>query len=238
MKKILQIITTLMIILPIVGGIAWHRWTVNQLEQQIQQQAGAHTSRVAFLSDSLSNVVEVVDRQGDTIQKAKQTIISLENAVQMGLIREIDLRNKYLKEVELVVSLKEEIKILNKPGEYLPPNDSTPVTVPEVPIIMEFSDPWYYTKVTAGPEFPVIDSMVHYNYPKLTSGWTKQPGLRNIFVKPIAEVYYENSNPYSSLVDIEYIKIDPVQKWYQTGTFKFGAGFTVGVGFVITMLSL
>jgi hypothetical protein len=230
MKKILQIITTIMIFLAIAGAIIWHIWNINQLKEQIQQQTDAHSSRVAFLSDSLSNVVDVLDRKGDTLQKARQTIITLENALQMGLIRQQDLRNKYLKETEVVVSLKEEIKVLSKPGDYLPPDDDSPLITPTVPLNMEFTDPWFYARVTAFEDRPYIDSLRFLNYPKLSAGWTKPPGLKNIFASPVAEVYYENDNPYAELVDIEYIRIDPEQKWYQTSGFKVGAGFVLGVG--------
>lgn len=226
-----------MIILAIVGAVIWHIWKVNQLQEQIQQQAGAHTSRVAFLSDSLSNVIQVLDRKGDTLHKARQTIITLENALQMGLIREQDLHNKYLKETEVVARLQERIEVLNKPGDYLPPDDG-PIVTPTTPLNMEFTDPWFYARVTAFEDRPYIDSLSFLNYPKLTAGWTKQPGLRNIFAQPVAEVYYENDNPYAKLVDIEYIKIDPQQKWYQTSGFKIGTGFVLGVGFVTTILYL
>jgi hypothetical protein len=183
-------------------------------------------------------VVDVLDRRGDTLQKARQTIITLENALQMGLIRQQDLRNKYLKETEVVVSLKERIEILSKPGDYLPPDDDSPLITPTVPLNMEFTDPWFYARVTAFEERPYIDSLRFLNYPKLSAGWVKEPGLKNIFASPVAEVYYENDNPYAELVDIEYIRIDPEQKWYQTSGFKVGAGFVLGVGSVTGLLFL
>lgn len=227
-----------MFLLAVAGGISWHIWKVNQLNKQIQQQSNAHSSRVAFLSDSLSNVVDILDRNGDTLQKARQTIISLENALQMGLIREQDLHDKYLKETEVVANLKEKIEILNKPGDYIPPDDGSPTVTPSAPLNMEFTDPWFYARVTAFEDRPYIDSLSFLNYPILTAGWTKEPGLKNIFAKPQAEVYYENDNPYAQLIDIEYIKIDPQQKWYQTSGFKIGAGFGLGVGFVSALLYL
>jgi hypothetical protein len=238
MKKILQIITTIMIFLAIAGAIIWHVWKVNQLQEQIQQQTGAHSSRVAFLSDSLSNVVQVLDRKGDTLQKARQTIITLENALQMGLFREQNLHDKYMKETEVVASLQEKIEVLNKPGEYLPPDDGSPTVTPTVPLNMEFTDPWFYARVTAFEDRPYIDSLRFLNYPKLSAGWTKEPGLKNIFASPVAEVYYENDNPYAELVDIEYIRIDPEQSWYQTSGFKVGAGFVLGAGFVVTLINV
>jgi len=238
MNKILQIVTALMILLAIAGGVFWHIWKVSKLEEQIQQQSTAHGSRVAFLSDSLTNVVHILDRKGDTLQKARQTIITLENALQMGLIREQDLHNKYLKETEVVASLQERIEILNKPGDYIPPTDGSEPVTPSVPLNMEFTDPWFYARVTAFEDRPYIDSLSFLNYPKLTAGWTKEPGLKNIFSRPVAEVYYENDNPYAQLLDIEYIRIDPEQKWYQTGGFKVGAGFVLGVGMVTTILRL
>lgn len=238
MKKILQTITAILFILAIAGGVIWHVWKVRQLNEQIEQQATAHSSRVAFLSDSLSNVVYVLDRKGDTLQKARQTIITLNNALQMGLIRQQDLHNKYLKETEVVASLQEKIEVLNKPGEYIPPADGSPVTPPSVPLNMEFTDPWFYARVTAFEDRPYIDSLSFLNYPKLTAGWTKKPGLRNIFAHPVAEVYYENDNPYAQLLDIEYIRIDPEQKWYQTDGFKIGSGFVLGVGLVTTIFIL
>jgi len=207
-----------MIFLAIAGAVIWHVWNINQLKEQIQSQQDAHSSRVAFLSDSLTNVVDVLDRRGDTLHKARQTIITLENALQMGLIRQQDLRNKYLKETEVVVSLKERIEILSKPGDYLPPDDDSPLITPTVPLNMEFTDPWFYARVTAFEDRPYIDSLRFLNYPK--------------------EVYYENDNPYAELVDIEYIRIDPEQKWYQTSGFKVGAGFVLGVGSVTGLLFL
>lgn len=238
MKKILQTITVIMFLLAIAGGIFWHFWKVRQLNIQIEQQATAHSSRVTFLSDSLSNVVQVIDRQGDTIQKARQTIISLKNAIQMGLIREQDLHNKYLKETEVVARLEEKIEILNKPGEYIPDDDGSPPVTPAAPLNMEFTDPWFYARVSAFQDIPYIDSLTFWNYPILTAGWTKPAGLKNIFAKPVPEVYYENDNPYAELYDIEYIRLDPEQKWYQTDGFKIGTGFVFGVGFTTMILFL
>lgn len=222
----------IIVVFALIGFLTWNNIQLRKNQRSI---ISAHENQLNYLDDSLSNAYQYITKQGDTITQARQTIITLENAVQLGLLREENLRSQNLVKVETIARLEEEISIISMEGNYIIESgkDSVPV-IPE-PYKMEFQNQWFYQRISALPYNPRIDSLLLWNYPVLTAGWRKDPGIKNIFSRPIPVVNYENINPYACLSDIQYIYIEPEQQWYQTDAFKIGAGIVLGVSGVVLL---
>ena len=60
-----------------------------------------------------------ISRQKDTIRGMNQMIVSQKQAIEMGILTRKELKDNYLKEIQTVNELTEEIKILSKTGEYI-----------------------------------------------------------------------------------------------------------------------
>lgn len=232
MKKYINI--SLYVILASLIAITWYNKTI--VSNQLKETIAIHQESARYYSDSISNLQHKITRYRDTLIQAYQTTISYENALQMGLVTEADLKKKLLVKVNEVTRLKEVISILNKPGEYLemdmgiiPESNSV-----DLPLVMSFTDANYYLKVTAMHPKPMLDSLSIKSYPIITVGMQKDPGLLHIFQKPKAVVIYENLNPYITVSDIKSSTIYKPQKWYQTDAAKISGG--VGIGIIITKL--
>lgn len=232
MKKYINI--SLYFILALFIAITWYN--KKQVTKQLQETIALHQESAWYFSDSLSNLQLKITRYQDTLTQAYQSNISYENALQIGLVTEADLKKKLLVKVNEVTKLKEEISILNKPGEYL---ESDMGIIPEsnsveLPLTMSFTDANYYLKVTARHPKPVLDSLSIKSYPIITIGMQKDPGLLYIFQKPKPVVVYDNLNPYIKVSDIQSYTIYKPQKWYQTDAAKIGGG--IGIGIIIMRL--
>jgi len=233
-SKIITRITRTVIVLIILALIGGWIYTTHKLKKELQQTQEAHQGIMAFYSDSISNLYIMATRYGDSLHQARQIILTQESALELGVISKEEMKEKYLKSVQTITRLKEQITVLNRPGEYIETpqvNDSCDCL--QLPFSMDFTDPWFYLKVTAGVHLPSLDSLNMYSSPVITAGMQKDPGLKNIFQRPYPVVNYDNPNHYITPVDIQYIRIDPDQKWYQTDGAKMGAagffGFLFGV---------
>lgn len=229
MKKILKPIGTVLLVLLLAGAVVWHFWSVRQLEGRIEANDSAYHSTIQFYSDSLTNVMEVVNNLGETIKFVRQENMSFEAAVSAGLIREEDLKEKLLKKAETITKLEERIVILEKPGVFEDPvvvDDSGCV---KFPIVMTFGDKYYSLKVTADDPAPVMNSLEVFNFPEITVGWQKLPGVKNMFKAKSPVAVYENENPYAKATDMIHINIVEDKKWYETTGAKVGAGTLIGL---------
>ncbi|MDA3821740.1 MAG: hypothetical protein PF450_03880 [Bacteroidales bacterium] len=228
MKKVFQNIATILIVLAIAGGILYHFWSVNQLEDQIKDDNSSYSASIKYYSDSLTNVQELVNKLGDTITFVKQQNMTLEAAYSAGLLREGELKENYLKSVNTIVKLKEEISILNKPGEYTAPVIVSDSGCVKFPIPMYFGDKYFQLGITARASNPVLDSLKVFLDPTILLGYQRPPGLKNAFKpkQPIAT--YKNDNPHVKVSDMLNIQITDEKKWYETTGFKIGAGILVG----------
>jgi hypothetical protein len=229
MKNILK--TILLIIISLACAILlYNNYT---LQKQHEQTITANQRLRNYLSDSISNLQLIINKKGDSLYMARQSILSLNNAVELGIIEREDLKNRNIKQLESITSLKEEISILKIKGEYTAPvvTDS-PCNCVQFPITSRFSDKWFYLSVTAYKDFPQIDSLFIRSEPVLKYGVRKDPGLKNIFQKSYPVVFYENNNPKITVTDIQHVKIEEEKAWYQTELFKDSAigilGFIVG----------
>jgi len=227
MKKYINI--SLYSILVLCVAITWYNKT--QIKKELKETIALHQDLSRYYSDSISNLQIKITQYQDTLVQAYQTNMSYENALQIGLITEADLKKKLLVKVNEVTRLKEEIRILNKPGEYLetdlgilPESNSV-----ELPLTMSFTDTNYYLKVTARHPKPMLDSLMIKSYPIITIGMQKDPGILHVFQKPKPVVIYDNLNPYIKVTDMQSSTIYKKQKWYQTDGAKVSGGVAVGL---------
>jgi len=175
-----------------------------------------------------TNLRILVTKNKDSLSMARQTILTKDQAIALGLLREKELRNKHLKEVETVIDLTEEVRILKKEGTAVDPLfiEIHDTVYARLPLDLKFSDQWYNLSVTAA-EIPLLNSLTVYSAPTLTLGKVKLGLLK----KPERVTIYENANPYITLKDLSSVTIQENYKFYDRTWFKVLGGFAGGVVF-------
>jgi len=199
------------------------RFTISSLKEQVQQVTTAHN----ILQADNNNYQTLVTRLGDSLKMINQVILSQKQAIEMGILERKELKEKYLKEVDNVVKLSEEVKILNQKGKWVDTVFIDKIESKnwlEIPADMVFTDQWYKINITAD-KTPLLNSLTLWSEPTITIGTVK----KGLFKKPQKVNLYENANPYIELKSAESVTIKEQQKWYQTTKFKVGAGFILGV---------
>jgi hypothetical protein len=199
------------------------RHKIINLKDQVKQVTTAHN----ILSDENEQYRTMISRQGDSLKVANQVILSQKQAIEMGVFNEKELRDKYLKEVNNVVKLSEQIEILNKQGKFIDTfyiDNFNSYEWIRLPFNVAFGDKWYNLDITVN-ETPLLNSLITYSEPTITIGTIK----KGIFKKPEKVTIYENANPYIQLKSVESITIKEQKKWHQTTWFKVGVGFVGGV---------
>lgn len=219
---------SVIVILTIVGILMFNN---HQLKKELKNAYTIHSQ----LNDSIGKIQTIVTKYGDSLQVVNQIVASQQQAIEMGLIEKNELKQKYFKELNNVIKLKEEVAILNKPGEYINvvfAESADTVSGKDwlrLPAQMKFSDQWYNLQVTAD-RVPTLDSLFVWAEPEINIGYMKQGFLKR--AKPVAT--YENKNPYIHLKDMQSLTIKENKKWYQTTSAKVGAGAVIGI--VLTSL--
>jgi len=229
MKKLVKPIIIILTLLLISGGVLYHFWVINQFKDKIEVNDSAYNSTIKFYSDSLTNIQSVVNKLGDTITFIRQENMSYEAAISAGLLREEDLENKMIKKAETITKLEERILILEKPGNYDEPIVQDDSGCIKFPLNMTFGDKYYHLKVTADSPNPVMNSLEVFNFPSITVGFQKLPGIKNMFKGKTPVVVYENDNPYAKATDMIHINIVEDKKWYETTGAKIGGGIVGGL---------
>jgi len=198
------------------------RTKIHNLKEQLNQGTIAYNQ----LSQQNQENELLISRMGDSLNITKQIILTQKNAIELGILNEKELRDKYLKEVNNVINLSEEIEILKKQGKWI---DTVYIDTfnqyewLRIPSTMLFEDKWYKASITAD-RTPMLNSLITYSEPTITIGTIK----KGLFKKPEMVTMYENANPYIQLKSIESITIKEQTKWYQTTWFKVGAGVVGG----------
>jgi hypothetical protein len=198
------------------------RHKISNLKAQVEQITTAHN----VISNQNEQLQIMINRQGDSLKVANQIILSQKQAIEMGVLNEKELRDKYLKEVTNVVKLSEEVRILKQKGKFVDTvyiDNFNSYEWIRLPFDVAFGDKWYNLNITVN-ETPLLNSLVTYSEPTITIGTIK----KGLFKKPEKVTIYENANPYIKLKSIESITIKEQTKWYQTTWFKVGAGFVGG----------
>lgn len=196
---------------------------INDLKKEVEQITTAHN----LLSDEVQQYKIMISRQGDSLKVSKQIILSQKQAIEMGLLNEKELRDKYLKEINNVVKLSEEVQILKKQGKFI---DTVYIDTfnsyewIRLPFDVAFGDKWYNLDITIN-ETPMLNSLITYSEPTITIGTVK----KGLFKKPEKVTIYENANPYIQLKSVQSITIVEQDKWYQKNWFWGGVGFVGGV---------
>jgi hypothetical protein len=199
------------------------RHKIINLKDQVEQVTTAHN----LLSNENEQYRTMISRQGDSLKIVNQIVLSQKQAIEMEILNKKELRDKYLKEVNNVVKLSEEISILNKQGKFV---DTVYIDTfnsyewIRLPFDVAFGDKWYNLDITVN-EIPLLNSLITYSEPTITIGTIK----KGMFKKPEKVTIYENANPYIQLKSVESITIKEQKKWHQTTWFKVGVGFVGGV---------
>lgn len=197
---------------------------------EVKKLKGDNTNLVeAYRNKEIENsgLKLVVTRYGDSLYQARQTILTKNQAIEMGILAVNELRAKHLKEVENVIELTEKIEILNKEGKADPVLITIHDTVyAKLPFDMNFSDKWYNLSVTAR-EIPLLNSLTVYSAPTLTLGKAKE----GLFKKPERVVIYENANPYISLKDLSCVTIQENQRFLEKTWVHIAEGALIGIVF-------
>lgn len=221
-KKIGKTAIYIICIALLVLAILFIRYGISNLKDQVNQITTAHN----ILSDQNQEYQLIISRQGDSLKVTKQIILSQKQAIEMGILNEKELKDKYLKEVNNVVKLSEEVSILKKQGKFVDTvyiDNFNSYEWIRLPFDVAFGDKWYNLSLTIN-ETPLLNSLITYSEPTITIGTIK----KGVFKKPEKVTIYENANPYIKLKSIESITIKEQTKWYQTTWFKIGAGFIGG----------
>jgi hypothetical protein len=199
------------------------RHKIINLKDQVEQITTAHN----LLSDENEQYRTMISRQGDSLKIVNQIVLSQKQAIEMGILNQKELRDKYLKEVNNVIKLSEEVRILKKQGKFVDTvyiDNFNSYEWIRLPFDVAFGDKWYNLNITIN-ETPMLNSLITYSQPIITIGTIK----KGLFKKPERVTIYENANPYIKLQSVESITIKEQKKWHQTTWFKVGVGFIGGV---------
>jgi hypothetical protein len=96
--------------------------------------------------------------------------------------------------------------------------------------IFRVLDEWYGVSGKVLNSGILFDSITFKNELVTTIGWQKEKGLKNLFKKPNPVVEVVNKNPYSKIVKMNNIIVEPRKKrFYETTGFKIGLGVVGGI---------
>jgi len=180
-------------------------------------------------SDTLSFFENNLKKLNDSVYQQKQVIISLENAVKLGLIDNNKIKNENWKLITHNIKLEEQIVIFQDSVSYT--NEPDIITISDdtlnrqymrVPLNFKEDNEFYSISGTVIPRCVLFDKISIYSYPEITIGWKKE----GLFKKQEPVVTYYNRNPYSTLKSMDAITIEPRKpRWYESKVFWFLAGF-------------
>jgi hypothetical protein len=188
----------------------------------------------------------VVTKNNDTITIQKQRITDLKTAVEAGLIDNKALRAKGIKDVQTIIDLQVENRRLQLEANYIHPpkiiHDT--VYVDGVPVISDYlkipqpwlynKDPWTYIAGTINSKGVTIDSLITYNQPNITLGWS-----RKFLKKSEPIISWSDQNPYSVVRDMSNVVIINNTPFYKKPWFHFceGVAATFGAQYLIKVSS-
>lgn len=219
-------------------------------QEKIIRQSMEYSQLTQTLKDTVGYFEIRETNSGALVAEQKQKILTMNNALAAGLIREEELKDKNIKLLQSQVTAQEEIAILNDsiewlrkpdvivtPDEIVSATDSTEAdtikgkTYMEVPMEFTKMEPkgWYEIHGSIDTMGLVIDSMKVRSEPKVTFAMQhdKSKFLR-IFKRAEPVVMWENANPYASTQGLQNLVIEPdPPKWYERKGFWFGSGVVV-----------
>jgi hypothetical protein len=160
---------------------------------------------------------------GETIAIQSQTISSLENAVSAGLIREKELKELNIKQLQSFVKITQKLNIDSiTAGWTTPPaiiiRDT--VVLMKLPHQFQYLDKWAVIRGIVKREGVLFDSISMVNDMTFITGYQKQGFLKPAL--PILSV--SNNNPYMTITAMQNVVIKEKPPWYNRPNFYRAQG--------------
>lgn len=149
----------------------------------------------------------------DKITRQEQRIVTLQQAKEALLINVAELKDKGIKDVQVIVDLKTENDRLQLQAQYASKPQVIHDTVVvngsisiydyiRVPMVWSFEDKWSSIVGTVKTDGVIIDSLITYSQPNVTLGWS-----RGFFKKSKPLVVFSDANPYNRVKDMSNVVI-------------------------------
>lgn len=226
-KKILRwgIAAVVVIILAL---LAW--WYVSGLLSDNRRLSNLLTTE----KDSFNLYVNKVH---DTISRQNQLVITQEEAIKAGIIREQELKDNQIKLLQAYMKVSEQIKVMEgtiaefvgKPIIITQVDGTDTSRYMKVPQRFGATDnKWYTVSGMVRKEGVQFDSISFNSVPKFIVGKQKEGNWWKRTFKPANPVVlYQNENPYATTKSMSNVITLEKKKWYQRNGFWFLTGALV-----------
>jgi hypothetical protein len=188
-----------------------------------------------LLSDTINHYEIVVTDQGKQINIQTQKVASLDNAIAAGLVREDELKEKNLKQLDHIIRLENritmlEIEIALPDSNLIVVTDTITVVPPgsylKVPTNFFYSEEWLrMTGVITGPQI-VIRELQITTKPSIFIGYQKTGLFKPL--RPVVTV--EDLNPYLSTISMENVVIRQKPPFYKRPWWHRFEGAAIVIG--------
>lgn len=188
-----------------------------------------------LLSDTTNHYEIVVTDQGKQINIQTQKVASLGNAIAAGLVREDELKEKNLKQLDHIVRLENQITMLEieialPDSDLVVITDTVTVMPPgsylRVPTNFYYSDDWLrMTGMITGPQI-VIRELQMTTKPSIFIGYQKVGLFKPL--RPVVTV--EDANPYVSTIRMENVVIRQKPPFYKRPWWHRFEGMAIMIG--------
>ena len=188
-----------------------------------------------LLSDTINHYEIVVTDQGKQINIQSQKVASLDNAIAAGLVREDELKEKNIKQLDHVIRLENQITMLEIEIDLADSNlvvitDTVTVMPPgsylRVPANFFYSDDWLrMTGMITGPQI-VIRELQMITKPSIFIGYQKAGLFKPL--RPVITV--EDLNPYVSTIHMENVVIRQKPPFYKRPWWHRVEGAAIIIG--------
>lgn len=188
-----------------------------------------------LLGDTINHYEIVVTDQGTKIATQVQKAASLENAIAAGLVRESELKERNIRQLDHIVRLENEIAMyeinIDLPDSNVVVVTDTNAPVPEgtylrVPADFFYSDEWTLLAGTiTGPGIAIRELRIKTE-PSIFIGYQKAG-----FFKPLIPVVtVEDANPYVSIVAMQNVTIRKKPPFYKRPWWHRFEGMAIIIG--------
>ncbi len=172
-----------------------------------------------LLGDTINHYEIVVTDQGKQINIQTQKTASLENAIAAGLVREDELKEKNIKQLDHVIRLENEIAMhdinIDLPDSVVVVTDTLSVLPPgsylKIPTDFFYSDEWLKLDGIILGQHIAIRELRITTKPSIFIGYQKAGIFKPL--RPIVTV--EDANPYVSTVSMENVVIRQKLPFYK-----------------------
>ena len=191
----------------------------------------AREATISVMRGEAANFERKQLKMGTEISVQKAVILSKNDAIMAGLLREEKLKALNLKTVEVNIKLTERVETLERDAEFVVQptvlyrdtsydNRDTTFRYIQVPTSIRYKDKWANLYATVDYPKSVFDTISFISVPEITLGWQKQGFLK----RAERTVIYTNENPYVTVLDMQNVVIEEPKKWWQTDVAKVSGG--------------